>query len=29
MDPVVALPHVSVVKDAVADALRMPWRGLG
>jgi hypothetical protein len=29
MGPAVALPNVSVVKDAVADALRVPWRGLG
>ncbi|MGN6794668.1 MAG: DUF2785 domain-containing protein [Streptosporangiaceae bacterium] len=29
MGPAVALPHAGEVKDAVADTLRLPWRGLG
>jgi hypothetical protein len=29
MGPVVSLPHASTVKDAIADTLRLPWRGLG
>jgi hypothetical protein len=29
MGPAVSLPHSRPVKDAVADTLRLPWRGLG
>ncbi len=27
--PVVALPRAAVIKDRIADTLRLPWRGLG